>query len=45
MKHLLLLQLPVFSHVVEGRPDIWVAFAVGVSEYFRSKFLNRYYLP
>ena len=24
MKHLLLLQLPVFSHVVEGRPDIWV---------------------
>lgn len=24
MKHLLLLQLPVFSHVVEGRPDLWV---------------------
>lgn len=24
MKHLLLLQLSVFSHVVEGRPDLWV---------------------
>lgn len=24
MKHLLLLQLPVFSHVVEGRSDLWV---------------------
>lgn len=40
MKHLLLLQLSVFSHVVEGRPDLWVGLLLESQSISAASFLT-----